>query len=89
MNNEAQDEHRAERLSAVFALLTGKLEDAATLAADGQGRHSDWELLDYATRIAELASEAATIAAALAALLVIAETGPTGCELRNRGAGQG
>ena len=69
MSIEAEDEHRAEQLSAVFALLTGKLEDAATFAADGQGRHSDAELLSYAGHVAELASEAATIAGAVSALL--------------------
>lgn len=76
MSNEAEDEHRAEQLSAVFALLTGKLEDAATLAADGQGRHPEDELLGYAGQIAELANEAATIAGALAALLAKPEIGP-------------
>ena len=69
MSSEAEDEHRADQLSAVFALLTGKLEDAATLAADGQGRHPDAEVLGYASRIAELATEAATIAGVVAALL--------------------
>ena len=51
-------------------LRNRKLEDAATLAADGQGRHSDNELLGYARQIAELANEAATIAGAVAAALV-------------------
>ena len=69
MSNEAEDEHRAEQLSAVFALLTGKLEDAATIAADGQGPHPDADLLGYASQITELANEAATIAGAIAALL--------------------
>ena len=69
MSDEAEDEYRAEQLSAVFALLTGKLEDAATFAADGQGRHPENELLGYASQIAELSTEAATIAGAVAALL--------------------
>ena len=69
MSIDAEDEHRAEQLSAVFALLTGKLEDAATFSADGQGRLSDAELLSYANHVAELASEAATIAGAVSALL--------------------
>ena len=69
MCNEREDEHRAEQLSAMFALLTGKLEDAATIAADGQGRHPDKELLGYVNRIAKLANEAATIAGAIAASL--------------------
>ena len=75
MSIEAEDEHRAEQLSAVFALLTGKLEDAATFAANGQSRHSDAELLSYANHVAELASEAATIASAVAALLSPSQSG--------------
>ena len=78
MSDEAEDEYRAEQLSAVFALLTGKLEDAATLAADGQGRHPDNELLSYSSQIADLATEAATIAGAVAALLAKPETRLTG-----------
>ena len=77
MSNEAEDEHRTEQLSAVFALLTGKLEDAATFAADGQGKHPDDELLSYASQIAKLASEAATLASALAALLNFPRIGIT------------
>ena len=75
MSSEAEDEHRADQLSAVFALLTGKLEDAAALAADGQGRHPEDELVGYASQIAQLANEAATIAGAIAALLTKPETG--------------
>ena len=77
MSIEAEDEHRADQLSAVFALLTGKLEDAATLAADGQRRQPHDELLSYASKIAKLANEAATIAGALAALLARPATGLT------------
>ena len=77
MSIEAEDEHRAKQLSAVFALLTGKLEDAATFAAHGQGRHSDAELLSYASHVAELANEAATIAAAVGGLLNLRQDGPT------------
>ena len=76
MSNEAEDEHRTEQLSAVFALLTGKLEDAASLGADGQGRHPEDELLHYASQITELASEAATIASAVAALLNLRQDRP-------------
>ena len=75
MSNEAEDEHRADQLSAVFALLTGKLEDAAGIATDGQGRRPVDELLGYASQVAVLADEAATIAGALAALLAKPETG--------------
>lgn len=78
MSNEAEEEHRTEQLSAVFALLTGKLEDAATLAADGQGRHRQDDLLGYASQIADLANEATTIAGTIVALLAKPETGLTG-----------
>ena len=78
MGNEAEDEHRAQQISAVFARLTGKLEDAATLAADGQGRHPADELKGYANEIAELATEAATIAGAVAALLNLTKNEPAG-----------
>ena len=77
MSKEAEDEHRAEQLSAVFALLTGKLEDAASFAADGQGRRPHDELQRYASQIAELANEAATIAGAIAVLLTKPDTGLT------------
>ena len=76
MSIEAEDEHRAEQLSAVFALLTGKLEDAATVAADGQGPHPDADLLGYASQITGLVSEAAKIASAIAALLARPDAGP-------------
>lgn len=69
MSDEVQDQDHAERISAVFALLTAKLEDAATLAVDGQGRRPDELLLSCADQIATLTSEACTIAGALAALL--------------------
>ena len=77
MSDEAEDEHLADHLSAEFALMIGKLEDAATLAADGQGRHPDDAMLGYANQIAELANEAATIASAVAALLNSAKLEPT------------
>lgn len=70
MGDEADGEYRAERIGAAFALLTAKLEDAATIAAEGQGRHREKQLHDQAEQIAELAGEASTIAGALAALLI-------------------
>ena len=69
MGDDADGEERSEHMSRVFALLTAKLEDAATLAADCQGRRTTAELRRGAKQIAELASETATIAAALSALL--------------------
>ena len=69
MVEKASDEDRAERISAVFSLLTGKLEDAALLAAEGQGSLRDGLLRTYAEGVAALGSEAAIIASALVALL--------------------
>ena len=59
----------------MFALLTGKLEDATSLAADGQGRRPEVELLHCARQITELANEAATIASAIAVLLNLPQNG--------------
>ncbi len=69
MTHEAQQDHRGGQISRAFALLTAKLEDASTLAVEGQGPQGDDQLLDFARQIAELAGEAATISGALAALL--------------------
>lgn len=51
MSNKAEDEHRADQFSGVFAILIGKLENAVTLAADGQGRQPHDELLSNASKI--------------------------------------
>lgn len=69
MGDEASDEDRSDRISAVFALLTAKLEDSATIAAECQGRRTDEELINGARRVADLAGEATTIAGALSVLL--------------------
>lgn len=75
MTNEAEKEHRSEQLARTFALLTAKLEDATTLAVDGQAPLADKELRELALRIAELAGEAATIAGALGVLLESPKSG--------------
>lgn len=69
MTDEAALEHRREQISRTFALLTAKLEDAATLAVEGQGPQPDDALHVLARQVADLAGESATIAVALAALL--------------------
>lgn len=66
---DVQDDERAERIAAAFALLTAKLEDAAGLAADGQAGRRHEELQILAQQIADLANEAGVIAGALSALL--------------------
>lgn len=63
------DEECAHQISAVFALLTAKFEDAAASAADGQARRSDPKLRSIANQVGDLAAEAALIAKLLAALL--------------------
>ena len=69
MGDEAEQEHRRQWISAAFALVTAKLEDAATIAVEGQGRHSIDQLRTCAEQIAGLAGGVATIAGALAASL--------------------
>lgn len=71
MNSEADQEHRSEQIARSFALLTAKLEDAAVLAVEGQGRQADEQLRDLALGIAELAGEAATIAGVMACLIKV------------------
>ena len=51
MDQEEQEE-RAELISRMFALLTAKLEDAATLAAESQSRRASAELIEKATLFA-------------------------------------
>lgn len=77
MDEEADREHRSDRIARTFAVLTAKLEDAAALAVEGQGRHSEEELKKLAEQIAELAGEVATVAEALGALLASPPRQPT------------
>lgn len=60
---------RADLISRMFAMLTARLEDAAALAADGQGRHDNAELIDAARRLISLAEDAGTVATAIDVLL--------------------
>lgn len=69
MAEEAEKEYRSERISRAFALLTAQLEDAATLAVEGQAPLADEVLLSLAQQIADLAGDATTVANAMAALL--------------------
>lgn len=77
MSDEAGREYRSEQITRTFALLTAKLEDAATLAVEGQAIQADGQWNELALRIADLAGEAATIAGALGALLEATTEGPT------------
>lgn len=62
-------EDRCELTSELFALLTARLEDAAGLAAEGQGRSPAATCLDLANSVAEVAGQARAVALAIAALL--------------------
>jgi hypothetical protein len=65
-----QDE-RLDLVRRIFALLTGRLEDAATLAADGQGASiSSSQAVELAERIRDECAGAAVIAEAAAALSI-------------------
>lgn len=70
MSDEADREHRSEQIARTFALLTAKLEDAAALAAEGQGPRTDDQLRTLTQQIAELSGEATTVAAAMACLIM-------------------
>ena len=68
---EDPEEHakQADLIARMYALLTGKLEDAATIAAECQARLSRKELRDRAADLEDLITEANTIAAGASALL--------------------
>ena len=65
---KARDE-RADLISRLFALLTARLEDAATIAAEGQGRGSREEQHQGAQQLASQIDEAATVNQAILALI--------------------
>jgi len=64
-----QDEHDIERRDGIrrlFAVLTARLEDAATLAAEGQGREVSAETsAELAAQIQEIAGHCMAITEAL------------------------
>ena len=64
-----QDEHESERRDCIrrlVAVLTARLEDAATLAADGQGRDVSAETsMQLAAQIQEIAAHCAALTEAI------------------------
>jgi len=64
-----QDEHDIERRDCIcrlFAVLTARLEDAATLAAEGQGRKVSAEAsVELAAQIQEIAAQCMAITEAI------------------------
>lgn len=69
MDDAEDQENPAELISRMFALLTAKLEDAATIAAECQGRLPSEQLREGAAKLEDLVSQTATVAAAVSALL--------------------
>lgn len=69
MIDPEDQENRVELISRMFALLTAKLEDAATICAECQGRLPPEQLREGATKVEDLVSQTATVAAAVTALL--------------------
>lgn len=69
MTDPEHDQHRADLITRMFALLTAKAEDAAGVAADCQGCRSQLELLEGAQQLLSFAEESLTISAAIVALL--------------------
>ena len=67
--DEEQQRQRADLISRLFALITMKLEDAAGIAADCQGRRPFGELHVPAKKLDVLISDVATVLAGTAALL--------------------
>ena len=73
MDDREAEETRAELVSRTFALMTAKCEDAATLAAECQGHHSNQMIRENSERLRDLISEADTIIDCVMALLCRAE----------------
>ena len=67
--DEDQQRERADLLSRLFALITMKLEDAAGIAAECQGRRLTEELRERVEKLDVLLIEVGTIVAGTAALL--------------------
>ncbi|HVR90213.1 MAG TPA: hypothetical protein VHG29_03835 [Novosphingobium sp.] len=68
MDHEEQQQ-RADLLSRMFAGITAKLEDAATIAARCQGRVPTEELRENANQLRDLLSESATVVEGASALI--------------------
>ena len=67
--DDEQKRERGDHLSRLFALITMKLEDAAGIAADCQGRRPREELRQHAEKLETLIAEAGTTVAAALALV--------------------
>lgn len=70
VDRERQDE-RADLVSRLFAQLTGRFEDAATIASECQAARPPQELIKGAEQLREIGQDAATIAEAIVELIGI------------------
>lgn len=68
MDDGEDSDGRADLISRLFALLTARLEDAATIAAECQGRGYGEDHPQRAQQLASLIDEAATVNQAILAL---------------------
>lgn len=73
MVDREEQEARADLVSRLFALITMKLEDAAGIATEGQGRHPITELQPMTQQLETLLAETSTITAGLVAVLADAD----------------
>ena len=73
MNDREALEVRADLISRTFALITAKCEDAASLAAESQRRHSSEVLRENAEKLRDLMSETSTVIDCITALLAVRE----------------
>ena len=68
--DEEQQREREDRIARMFALITMKLEDAAGIAAECQGRRPIAELRDGAEKLDPLITKVGTLLAGSTALLI-------------------
>ena len=68
--DEEKQEERAKLILGMFALINAKLEDAATLAAESQGRRASAELIQKASALRELVCEALIVVEGIEALIL-------------------
>ena len=68
-SDSINDDGRADLVSRLFAMLTARFEDAAALAAEGQGKRSDDRLGEIARELVEVSDDVMTLARAVGVVL--------------------
>lgn len=71
MVDQEQQRLRADLISRLFAQLTSRLEDGATIAAECQGARPAGELVKGAERLREIGQDTSTVAEAIVELVGI------------------